>query len=191
MHVDLDSLHLYTSIVLLSLVFVMDSSQPTPCDQGKVQCGQPFTLESCESDSSGITWAFARMHMTAVSMMLSFDHHLRPLVLQICIHRIFGDRLTLMSCVCRNKGCRCTFTMFTYTQARALRAMAQSHSICLKSHCDFGFCPRPVHNRDTNMQVTVPKYTISVVSMMQQAAMRIMMVQVHWHGSRRHGCSHH
>ena len=39
--------------VAWGMALVAGSSQPTPGDQGEVQCGQPFTLEICAHDKFG------------------------------------------------------------------------------------------------------------------------------------------
>ena len=39
--------------VAWGMAIVTGASQPTPRDQGEVQCGQPFTLEICAHDKFG------------------------------------------------------------------------------------------------------------------------------------------
>ena len=39
--------------VAWGMAIVAGNSQPTPRDQGEVQCGQPFTLEVCAHDKFG------------------------------------------------------------------------------------------------------------------------------------------
>lgn len=39
--------------VAWGMAIVAGNSQPTPGDQGEVQCGQPFTLEVCAHDKFG------------------------------------------------------------------------------------------------------------------------------------------
>ena len=39
--------------VAWGMAIVAGNSQPTPRDQGEVQCGQPFTLEICAHDKFG------------------------------------------------------------------------------------------------------------------------------------------
>lgn len=47
--------------VAWGMAVVVGSSQPTPRDQGEIQCGQPFTLEVCAHDKFG--------HRSAISLL--------------------------------------------------------------------------------------------------------------------------
>ena len=50
------------------MAVVMGSSQPTPRDQGEIQCGQPFTLEICAHDKFG-----HRLALDSMRILAAFD----------------------------------------------------------------------------------------------------------------------